>query len=163
MAYFDLDNRKAVNFGHFSRTIFMTGVVAVAAWELWGRHFAPYLYGQELAAAEILRVLFGLKSRLVAEGIYFAVAIPAIPLLYLILWQPLVERIAFIGHWTVAGLSFGIALFLLANSILITVADATLQAMLFRPSASGWFIGALMIGLAAAGFVQLRKLGRKII
>jgi len=163
MAYFEVEGQAPTKPFRLVLTLIMSGIVALSAWELWGRHLAPHFYGHELASAGIIQVMFGIKNRLVAEAVYFPVAIPFLSTVYLFLWRPLLCLIAHSRHWLLSGLSYGGTLFLASQAVLFYLARNPSHEGLIEQSVSGWFMGTLLTGITLSGFVHLCELGRKII
>lgn len=163
MACCDCDDGTESENARLLMTVVMTGIVAIATWELWGRHMAPLVYGHELSAASFIQALFGINNKLTAEAVYFITAIPFVSLLYLFVWQPLLSTTLFAKHWVLLGTSYGVALFVIAKALIFFITTIPSHETLFIPTDSGWLIGALAAGFMTAGFVRLRDLGRQII
>lgn len=163
MACCDCDDGAETENARLLMTVVMTGIVAIATWELWGRHMAPMVYGHELSAASFIQALFGIQNKLTAEAVYFMTAIPFVSLLYLFVWQPLLSATLFAKHWVLSGTSYGVVLFVMAKALILFIASMPSNESLFIPTDSGWLIGALAAGFMTAGFVRLRDLGRQII
>ena len=163
MACYDCDEGMETDTVHFVMTVVMTGFVAIAIWELWGRHLAPFIYGHELSAADIIKALLGINDKLVAEAVYFVTAIPLVSLMYMFVWRPLIKATVIAENWVLSGGLYGLSLFVLAASLKSFVMTTPSHATLFSSSSSGWLIGALFTGIATAGFIHLREMGRQII
>lgn len=163
MACYDCEESSGSGTTRLVMTVLMTGIVALATWDLWGRHMAPFVYGYELSVADIVQALLGIQNKLMAEAIYFATAIPFVSLMYLYVWRPLFSEAVIDKHWFLSGTSYGVALFAIAEGLMTVIMTIPSHATLFSVDASGWLIGALATGIATAGFIRLREMGRQII
>lgn len=144
-------------------TVVMTSIVGVAAFELWGRHLAPGLLGQELSFAMMLQVLFGIESRLFAEMIYFGIAFPSLPLLYFLIWRPIMRTLIPFKHWFIDGSFFGLVLVGLATALTFLISLSNADFIPTQSTFLAWISGFMATGLATAGFSRLRELGSEII
>lgn len=159
MTYFEFDEGHPVDNGHITRTLLMAGALALATWDVWARHLAPFFFGTDLSVAVLYQGLLGIESRLMAEMLYFGISLGVLAPLYFFVWRPLMTFIMPNRHWSVDGLSFGIVLFtsVLVLHSLVGIAIPSEQ-LLF-----GWLPGVLTSWFMASLFIRLRELGCQIV
>ncbi|MEO1066570.1 MAG: hypothetical protein AAFW47_04245 [Pseudomonadota bacterium] len=163
MAYFELDDDRAVDTAYVAKTIFMASVFGLAIWEVWSRHTAPSLLEGEVSVALILQYLLSLESRLVAEALYFLVAGLTLGPLYLFVWRPLAQRFTNSRHWFVHGFSYGVAMAAVFFVGVLLADYKTAYQSFSDPLLAGWLPGQILGGVGIAGMVRLREMGKQII
>ena len=159
MAYFEFDEGHSVDHFHVARTLGMAGTLALATWDIWARHLAPLMFGTELSVAVLFQDVLGIESRLFAEFIYLMISLTVLAPVYLFIWRPIMSRLSSTRHWSIDGISFGIAIFstvLLLNAVLGTALNMQLALV-------GWLPGVLASWFAASFFIRLREMDCTIV
>ena len=159
MAYFEFDEGHSVDHFHIIRTLGMAGTLALATWDIWARHLAPLVFGTELSVAVLFQDVFGIENRLHAEFIYLLISLTVLAPVYLFIWRPIMSFFSKTRHWSIDGLSFGVAIFstvLLLYAILGTGLNMQLALL-------GWFPGVLASWFTTSFFIRLREMNCKIV
>ena len=159
MAYFEFDDGYAVDNFHVARTVAMAGATALSTWDVWARMIAPLIFDVELSAAVLFQHALGIEGRLTAELVYLIVSIAVIPAVYMFLWRPALAFFTPDRHWTIDGLSYGIAIFASVVGLCsLTTSHPTTSVMLL-----GWLPGILVSWFVTSLFIRLREMDRKIV
>lgn len=159
MAYFEFDDGYPVDNFHVARTTGMAGATALATWDVWARMIAPLIFDAELSVAVLFQHALGIEGRFTAELVYLIVSIAILPTAYIFLWRPALAFLKLDRHWTIDGLSFGIAIF--ATVVVLcsfTIPHTTTSVMLL-----GWLPGILASWCVTSLLIRLREMDRKIV
>lgn len=138
-------------------TVLIAGVVGDLCWEIWARGITPLWVGGPLEPAGLVQSVFGLKSRFVAEIIHLFVGVVAYPLGYLYIARPLAQALFPFLPWWVAGLGFGVGLWVFALYIMAHLFAGFPPFLGFITLTWASLIGHLLIGLVYAGIVKYRE------
>lgn len=138
-------------------TALLAGVAAHLTWEVWARALTPLWLGGPLEPAALVRMVFDLDSRFLAELIHLAVGFLFYPLGYLFLARPIARRLTPGLPWWLVGLGFGVGLWVFALYVMASLVAGMPPFLGFNKLT--WFSlgGHLLYGLVTAAVVRWRE------
>lgn len=93
---------------------FIAGIAGLAAWEFVGRLIAPWLIGQTLDPSGLIQLALGITNDTLALILHLATALAVMPAGYMLVVMPIVKRMLGDGAWPIAGVAYGVVLWLVA-------------------------------------------------
>lgn len=138
-------------------TILIAGLAADLTWEVWARVVTPLLVGGPLEPAALVQTVFGLKSRFLAELIHLVVGVVFYPIGWLLIARPLHRAIWPSLPLPLAGVGFGIGLWIFALYVMAHLIGGLPPFLGFVPLAWASLGGHILFGVIVALVIDWRE------
>lgn len=132
------------------RSAAIAGAVGLAAWEFFARLAAPLWIGHALEPAGLVEAAFGIGG-VGAELVHIFTGLVVFPLGYVFGVRPVLARVAGGVRWWLAGILYGLALWVVAVFGIAHLVAGFPPFLDFAPIAWASLVGHLLLGLGLAG------------
>lgn len=138
-----------------ARTIFIAGLAADVAWEVWARLITPLWVGGPLQPAALVQSVFGFNNLLLAEVIHAVVGIVLYPIGYLFIARPLQRLIVPGLPYVLTGAGFGVGLWIFALYVMAHLFAGLPVFLGFIALTWASLVGHILFGIVVAFVVRL--------
>ncbi len=140
-------------------TALLAGLAADLSWEIWARLITPQLpgVGGPLEPEALIRSVFGLSSKPLAEAIHAVVGVVFYPLGYLFIARPLQRIVLPSLPWWLTGAGFGVGLWIFALFVMAHLVAGLPAFLGFIPLTWASLGGHILFGFVTAFVVRWRE------
>lgn len=132
----------------------VASVVSLIGWEIFGRIAAPLWIGEVLDPAGLISASFGIEDDFLAHAVHIITGLLIYPLIYFFVVMPVLVRfVPGLQGW-VAGLLYGVALWVFALGVVAHFIAGFPAFLGFEPIAWASLVGHLIYGVLLGVFVR---------